>query len=190
MQRAFPIPFTAMLALGALGALATGCDHKAKQTLPQSAETPVPAPIQLDPTRIPELATWRPLGDFRPSFAGPHLGSFQKVYLNATAADALDRGTSNPWPEGSQFVKEALDKHRKRMAYFWMSKEQGKWVWASGSVDGKVAARFPGESSGACAACHAARATRFDGVFSPGLVEKPRLGAAAPASSPATQPGP
>ena len=152
-----------------------GCGRKAKQPLAPTPETVVALPAPLDPTRIPDVSVWKSLGDIRPSFAGPHRGSFQRVYLNPMAARALDHGTFNPWPEGSQFVKEAFDKHRSRMGFFWMSKEQGQWVWATGDVNGKVAARFIGESSGACAACHSARAAQSDGTFSTGTAGKEAL---------------
>ena len=152
-----------------------GCGHKTKPARAQTTETVAPLPSTLDPTHIPDLSMWKPLGDIRPSFAGPHRGTFQRVYLNPIATRAMGHGTFNPWPEGSQLVKEALDKHRKRLGFFWMSKEQGEWVWATGDVNGKVAARFIGESSGACAACHAARAAQFGGTFSPTFAGKGTL---------------
>ncbi len=184
--RLHPIP--AILTMGAMVAMGVACDHKARQTQALPAKTAGLPPPPLDPNHIPDLSMWRSLGDFRPSFAGPHRGSFQRVYVNPVAASALDRGACNPWPEGSQLVKEALDRNHKRMAYFWMSKEQGQWVWATAKVDGKVAARYIGESSGACAACHAARASQFDGTFSPALAGKDHVDISAAGGARAKQP--
>lgn len=173
MRKALVVPLLPLLAMG------VACDRKGfvgEAHLASSAsQTLSPPPYPMDPTHIPDRSGWKPLGDIRPSFAGPHRGSFQRVTLNPIAAAALDRGAFNPWPEGAQVVKEALDKNGKRLGYFWMSKEQGQWIWATGDLSGRVEARFPGESSGACAACHGTRAARFDGCFSPVFAGKGTL---------------
>ncbi|HJW08461.1 MAG TPA: hypothetical protein VJ483_02435, partial [Holophagaceae bacterium] len=87
---------------------------------------------------------------------------------------ALDRNRFNPWPDGSQIVKEAFDAQGARMGWFWMSKESGQWVWAQAGVDGKVDERMAGTEN-ACAACHLARAEKFDGTFAPVFAGKGTL---------------
>lgn len=167
--RFLPLALLASLAMG------VGCDRKGK-TEPAAAPAPEMKPVApVDPSHIPDYSTWRSLGPVRPSHAGPHRGSFQRIFLNPVAARAMDEKVFDPWPDGSQLVKEALDAQRKRLMFFWMSREQGQWVWATGDPLGKVATRFPGESSGSCAACHMARTAQFGGAFSPVFAGKGTL---------------
>ncbi|HJU84486.1 MAG TPA: cytochrome P460 family protein [Holophagaceae bacterium] len=160
--------------LGLLCVALLACDRKLPPP-PFLAKAPGPAP---DPSRIPSVAAWKSLGPPRPSQAGPHRGSTQKVYLNAVASKAMAEGHVHPWPDGSQFVKEAFDAQGGRMAWFWMSKERGEWVWAQADADAKVDERVQGTEN-ACAACHLARAEKFDGACSlaladPGTPDHPR----------------
>ncbi len=183
----FFTPWSARAAalLAPLLLLGLGCDRRRKLPAPLAAPvpsmTPDPAPTVLavlpgpDPAHIPDVSNWQIVGGVRRSFAGPHRGTFRRVTLNPIAATALERGNYRPWPDGTQMVKEALDAKGRRLGFFWMSKEQGQWVWATGDVKGRVAARFLGDSSGACAACHTARAARFDGSFAPALAGKESL---------------
>lgn len=153
--------------------LACGCRPEAPQAqAPVSVQAPAPAPP--DPSRIPDIATWQVQGPPRVSFAGPHRGSRQRVFLNAAARQALDADRFHPWPEGAQLVKEALDEHDKRIGWFWMSKEQGQWVWAQAGPDGKVEERLKGLEN-SCAACHTTNAARFDGSFAPVFAGKGTL---------------
>lgn len=156
-------------------ALGLACDHKGKQGATPTPALPVPPVASVDPMHIPDFSGWKSLGPARPSQAGPHRGAFQRIYLNPVAAQALEQNAFNPWPDGSQLVKEALDSQGKRLRFFWMSRERGQWVWATGDVQGQVASRFPGESSGACAACHMARTAQFGGSFTPALAGKGTL---------------
>ncbi len=160
-----PIPLLIPLLI-----MGTACDRKAHvpeaKIAPASQPTPSQPPPPPDPTHIPDRTGWKPLGAVRASFAGPHRGSFQRVLLNPTASVALDHDAFKPWPDGAQIVKEALNRDGKRLGFFWMSKEQGQWVWATGDAKGQVPVRFQGETSGACAACHMGRAAQFDGAFS------------------------
>lgn len=159
------------LILGTLCLMLLACDRKvpAPPAPPAAAEAPLP-----DPSRIPDVAGWFDMGPSRPSFAGPHRGSYQRVRLNAVAAKALAEEHLYPWPDGAQQVKEALDGNGKRIAWFWMSKEKGQWVWAQAGADGKVDERLPGTEN-ACAACHMSRAEKFDGAFSPVFAGKGTL---------------
>ena len=150
-----------LLAAASLAAL-TGCGKKAE------------APPPPDPSRIPEVAAWRPLGGTRPSFAGPHRGALQRTYLNGIASDALDANAFQPWPDGTQLVKEALNADGARLGWFWMSKERGQWVWGQAGVEGRVTWRQAGLDN-ACAACHLKNAPQFDGAFAPVWAGKGRL---------------
>src|SRR5690348_6026196 len=94
-----------------------------------------PAAPLPDPARIPDLSAWHQVGALRPSFAGPHRGAFQRTWLNAEASRALDENAFQPWPDGTQLVKEALTRDGRRLGRFWMSKERGQWVWGQAGVD-------------------------------------------------------
>jgi Cytochrome P460 len=161
-------PFAIMIPMLILACDASSSSKKT-ESMASSSETKV------DPSRIPDASSWKRVGEPRPSFAGPHRGSFQRVMLNDIAERALHENRFKPWPEGSQLVKEALDDKGRRVAWFWMSKEQGDWVWVQSEADGRVNERLRGETSGACAACHTSRAASFDGVFTPVFVGKGRL---------------
>lgn len=162
MRRILLVPLLSLLA----------CERRvpAPPTPPLPASAPVPPPV--DPTRIPNVEGWTSLGPPRPSFAGPHRGNLQRIYLNAEARLAMAQGRVNPWPDGAQMVKEALDRKGQRRGWFWMSKEKGQWVWASAGPDGRLEGRQAGDASGACAACHMGRAAVHDGSFVPGRTEQ------------------
>lgn len=151
---------SALLAAASLLAI-PGCRRKAPLRPP-------------DPSRIPDISAWEPIGGLRPSFAGPHRGAWQRTWLNAEAAQALDANAFQPWPDGTQLVKEAFTQDGKRLGWFWMSKEQGQWVWGQAGVDGRVAWRQAG-SGNSCAACHLKNAPEFDGAFAPVWAGKGRL---------------
>ncbi|MBS1785763.1 MAG: hypothetical protein JST24_10080 [Acidobacteria bacterium] len=155
-RSAFSILLAAAPLLGILA-----CGHKAPPSPP-------------DPSHIPDITAWQPIGGLRPSFAGPHRGAWQRTWLNPEAAAALDANQFQPWPDGSQLVKEALDKEGKRLGWFWMSHEQGAWVWGQAGVDGRVTWRQAG-SGNACAACHVKNAPQFEGAFAPVWAGKGRL---------------
>lgn len=142
-------------------------------TLGMACHRHAPAPPP-DPSRIPDLTVWQPLGGLRPSFAGPHRGALQRTFLNPIALQALNDNAFQPWPEGSQLVKEALDRDGARLGWFWMSKEQGQWVWGQAGVDGRVTWRQAGQDT-SCAACHIKNAPQFDGAFAPVWAGKGRL---------------
>jgi len=127
-----------------------------------------------DPSRIPDITAWQPIGGFRPSFAGPHRGAWQRTWLNPEAAQALDANAFQPWPDGAQLVKEALTQDGKRLGWFWMSKEKGQWAWGQAGVDGRVTWRQAGLDN-SCAACHMKNAPQFDGAFAPVWAGKGRL---------------
>ena len=151
---------SALLAAASLLAF-MGCGRKA----------PIPPP---DPSRIPDFTAWSQIGGLRPSFAGPHRGSWQRTWLNAEAAQALDANAFQPWPDGTQLVKEALAQDGKRLGWFWMSKEKGQWVWGKAGVEGRVTWRQAGLDN-SCAACHMKNAPQFDGAFAPVWAGKGRL---------------
>ncbi|HTL97168.1 MAG TPA: hypothetical protein VL181_00045 [Holophagaceae bacterium] len=132
------------------------------------------APALPDPARIPDIAGWQQVGGLRPSFAGPHRGAFQRTWLNGTASGALGANAFQPWPDGTQLVKEALTPDGKRLGWFWMSKELGRWVWGQAGVEGRVTWRQAGLDN-ACAACHLKNAPQFDGAFAPVWAGKGRL---------------
>ncbi len=127
-----------------------------------------------DPTGIPNIRTWQPLGGLRPSFAGPHRGAWQRTYLNEAASQALEANTFQPWPDGTQLVKEALTQEGQRLGWFWMSKEHGQWVWAQAGAEGRVTWRQAGPDT-SCALCHMKNAPQFDGTFAPVWAGKGRL---------------
>ena len=153
-------PRLAVLAI--LSFALAGCGRKAQ------------APPPPDPSRIPDVAAWQPIGGLRTSFAGPHRGALQRTSLNGVAADALAANQFQPWPDGTQMVKEALAQDGHRLGWFWMSKEGGQWVWGQAGVDGRVAWRQAGLDN-ACAACHLKNAPQFDGAFAPVWAGKGRL---------------
>ena len=140
----------------------TGCGRKAA------------APPPPDPSRIPDLASWQAIGGLRPSFAGPHRGALQRTWLNGIAGEALQADQFQPWPDGTQLVKEALNQDGSRLGWFWMSKEGGRWVWGQAGLDGRVSWRQAGLDN-ACAACHLKDAPQFDGTFAPVWAGKGRL---------------
>lgn len=154
------LPLLRLLAAAPLLAF-LGCGRKAA----------VPPP---DPSRIPDIRAWQALGGLRPSFAGPHRGALQRTYLNAEAAQALDANAFQPWPDGTQLVKEALNPEGQRLGWFWMSKERGRWVWGQAGPDGRVTWRQAGPDN-ACAACHVKYAPQFEGAFAPVWAGKGRL---------------
>lgn len=154
-----PLP-PALLAAASLLAF-LGCGRKAAAPPP-------------DPSRIPDITTWQPIGGLRPSFAGPHRGAWQRTWLNAEAAQALDANAFQPWPDGAQLVKEALTQDGKRLGWFWMSKEKGQWAWGQAGVDGRVTWRQAGLDN-SCAVCHMKNAPQFDGAFAPVWAGKGRL---------------
>ena len=156
------LPGATLLSAGLLGALACG----------RKAAAPPPPP---DPSRIPAVADWQPIGGLRPSFAGPHRGALQRTYLNGPASEALQENHFAPWPDGAPLVKEALAQDgATRLGWFWMSKEQGRWVWGQAGPDGRVTWRQAGLDN-ACAACHLKNAPQFDGAFAPVWAGKGRL---------------
>ena len=140
-----------------------GCGRK--------AAAPPPPP---DPSRIPDLTGWEEIGGLRPSFAGPHRGSLQRTRLNGIATQAMADNAFQPWPEGTQLVKEALARDGHRLGWFWMSKEGSRWVWGQADPDGRVTWRQAGLDN-ACAACHLKNAPQFDGAFAPVWAGKGRL---------------
>lgn len=150
-----------LIAAASLAAL-SGCGRKAQ------------APPLPDPSRVPEVAAWQPIGGLRPSFAGPHRGALQRTYLNGIATQALADNAFQPWPDGAQLVKEALNPDGSRLGWFWMSKERGQWAWSQAGVDGRVSWRQAGLGN-ACAACHLKNAPQFDGAFAPVWAGKGRL---------------
>ena len=156
-----PVLPSILIAAASLAAL-LGCGKKAQ------------APPLPDPSRIPDVAAWQPIGGLRPSFAGPHRGAMQRTYLNGIAAQALADDAFQPWPDGAQLVKEALQTDGARLGWFWMSTERGQWVWGQAGVDGRVTGRQAGLDN-ACAACHLKNAPQFDGAFAPVWAGKGRL---------------
>ncbi|HET6331397.1 MAG TPA: hypothetical protein VFF76_11475 [Holophagaceae bacterium] len=127
-----------------------------------------------DPSRIPDITTWQQVGGLRPSFAGPHRGSWQRTWLNAEASQALGANAFQPSPDGTQLVKEALSQDGRRLGWFWMSKENRQWIWGQAGVDGRVIWRQAGLEN-SCAACHLKNAPQFDGAFAPVWAGKGRL---------------
>jgi len=159
--------FVFLLPLLMLGCRQTPTPKLSSPALLSPSSLPVP-----NPNRIPDIEHWTILGPVRPSFAGPHRGSYQRLYINAIARQALDENRFRPWPEGSQLIKEALNAKGRRTAWFWMSKERDQWIWATANPPGKVLSRDSGAASGACAACHMHHAAKFDGSFAPAFAGK------------------
>ena len=157
-RRPFPLSVLAAASLLAF----SGCGKKAV------------APPLPDPALIPDITAWQQLGALRPSFAGPHRGALQRTWLNDLASQALADNAFQPWPDGTQLVKEALSQDGKRLGWFWMSKENHQWVWGQAGVDGRVNWRQAGLDN-ACAACHLKNAPEFDGAFAPVWAGKGRL---------------
>lgn len=136
-------------------------------------ERKLPPPLP-DASRVPDITGWQPIGGLRPSFAGPHRGAWQRTWLNADAAQALDANEFQPWPNGTQLVKEALNQDGQRLGWFWMSKEKGQWQWGQAGVDGRITWRQAGLDN-SCAVCHMKNAPQFDGAFAPVWAGKGRL---------------